>query len=68
MDKFIYKEIIYDYLFPCIGELYNYRGRFHQDNDPKHNSKLCREALADCGIEWVRIEIICLDCVFKSIK
>lgn len=60
MDRFVYRDIIYDYLFPCIGHLYDYRGRVHQDNDPKHNSKLCREALIDCRIKWVSFHSSCL--------
>ena len=30
----------------------------HQDNDPKHNSKICQAALENLDINWVNRTII----------
>jgi hypothetical protein len=53
MNSFLYKEIIDDYLFPFIGENFNYRAKLHQDNDSKHSGKLCKTSLKALRIPWV---------------
>ena len=52
MDSKIYTEIIYEFLLPHVAEkgiLY-----LHQDNDPKHTSKLCQKALENIDLIWVK--------------
>ena len=56
MDSEFYRGVIYDHLFPFIGKHFNYKAKLHQDNDAKHKSGICCEALSDFGINWV-IEI-----------
>lgn len=53
MDAKLYREILFDYLFPFIAEKYDFNIKLHQDNDPKHTSKLCRAFLSDNDILWV---------------
>lgn len=55
MDAKLYREILFDYLFPFIAEKYDFNIKLHQDNDPKHTSKLCRAVLSDNDIIWVTI-------------
>jgi hypothetical protein len=54
LDQHLYKDIINEYLFPFVAEKYNYKVTLHQDNDPKHNSKLCKETLVNNNIKWVK--------------
>jgi transposase len=55
MDAVLYKEILLDYLFPFIGGNYGFhRAILHQDNDPKHTSKLCKGVLNRYGINWIK--------------
>ena len=49
----MYKKIIEDVMFPFVAEKYNYEIQLHQDNDSKHNSKLCNASLKNLGINWV---------------
>lgn len=48
-----YKIIIMNKLVPFFA---NYPGQLKliQDNDPKHNSIMCRDTLIDHQITWVR--------------
>lgn len=43
MDQEIYRDIIYEYLFPFMAEKHNYLAVLHQDNDPKHTSRMCKQ-------------------------
>ena len=54
MDSEFYQEVIKDYLFPFIGEKFNYKAKLHQDNDTKHKSRICTEVLQDLDIDWVK--------------
>ena len=49
----MYREIIQKQLFPFVAKKFNYRSILHQDNDAKHSSKICTEALKDLNIQWV---------------
>jgi hypothetical protein len=53
MNSEFYREIINDYLFPFVGKKLNYRANLHQDNDTKHKSKICIDALNKYNINWV---------------
>jgi hypothetical protein len=53
MNKEGYKAIILDKLVPFFAN--NPRLKLIQDNDPKHNSNLCKEALREHQITWVNI-------------
>ena len=53
MDAQIYRDIISFYLFPFMGEKYDFMCTLHQDNDPKHTSKLIKANLNRNGIKWV---------------
>ena len=51
MDKFLYRDIILR-IFIHLWQLNM------KDNDPKHLSKVCTDALAENGIKWVKIFFI----------
>lgn len=53
MDSELYKQIIEDYMFSFIASKYNYTAVIHQDNDTKHSSLICRDALNNLGLIWV---------------
>jgi hypothetical protein len=53
MDSEFYREIINEHLFLFIGKKFNYQAKLHQDNDTKHKSKICSDALKDLSINWV---------------
>lgn len=53
MNSQIYKSIIYEFLVPYWANNCRIISRLHQDNDPKHSSKICLEALEMFGINWV---------------
>ena len=40
-------------MFPFVSKHFNDDVKLHQDNDPKHNSTLCRIALEELDIKWV---------------
>lgn len=40
-------------MHPFLSVNYPNSGRLHQDNDAKHNSKLCKKAMYELGINWV---------------
>ncbi|CAF0953586.1 unnamed protein product [Brachionus calyciflorus] len=54
MDSELYREILADYLIPFGALKFNSSFILHQDNDPKHNSKICRDFLKKNGINWVK--------------
>lgn len=55
MNAQIYEEIIATFLIPYMAEHFNIRnGILHQDNDPKHTSLVCTEALTRAGIKWIK--------------
>jgi hypothetical protein len=49
----MYKDIITDVMFPFVADKFNYSVNLHQDNDRKHSSKICTNALNNLGINWV---------------
>ena len=53
MDEQLYEELIYEYLFPMMAHLYEFNCVVHQDNDPTHNSKLCRDVFKKNNIKRV---------------
>ena len=53
MDEQLYEELIYEYLFPMMAHLYEVICVVHQDNDPTHNSKLCRDVFKKNNIKRV---------------
>ena len=53
MNSEFYREIINDYLFPFVGKKFNYEANLHHDNDTKHKSKICIDALKNYNINWV---------------
>ena len=55
MDSNLYKEIIEDIFVPFAAEKYDFNCNIHQDNDPKHSSRLCSDALKFHNINWVKI-------------
>ena len=54
MDYLMYREIINTHLFPFVAENFNYNAKQHQDNDRKHSSRICTEALKNVNIDWVK--------------
>ena len=53
MDAKLYREILGDYLFPFMAAKFNFDCVLHQDNDPKHTSRLIRTFLDVNEINWV---------------
>ena len=53
MNAELYREILHEFLFPFIAEKYDFKIKLHQDNDPKHTSKICKAVITDNDIEWV---------------
>ena len=59
MNSEFYQEIIdflflkFFYLFSFVGKKFNYEAILHQDNDTKHKSKICINALKHYNINWV---------------
>ena len=57
MDSDLYNSIICEYLIPFAVSVYGIRNFYlHQDNDPKHSSKLCSELLRKNSICWVKLK------------
>ncbi|CAF1083718.1 unnamed protein product [Brachionus calyciflorus] len=54
MDSQMYTEILGDFLFPFGARMYDFHFNLHQDNDPKHNSLLCRNFLDLNGVSWIK--------------
>ena len=63
MDAGMYNQILLRYLCP-FGSYKYVKYVLHQDNDPKHTSKLCKEFISDNNINWKKYfnEIICIYC------
>ena len=55
MDSKLYKNIIESIFVPFVAGNYQYQRFIHQDNDPKHSSRLCKETLENFNITWVII-------------
>jgi hypothetical protein len=55
MDQYLYQEILLRYLYPWILRVYEGRCYVHQDNDPKHRSRLCMTTCFRYGINIVKI-------------
>jgi len=53
MNAEMYRQIIEEHIFPFCAHHYNYGANLHQDNDSKHISRLCQNALKDLNINWV---------------
>lgn len=55
MDAELYSEILCNNLIPDIATVFNRISDviIHQDNDPKHSSRICKRVLKDNGIFWV---------------
>jgi len=51
----MYAEIIRSVIFPFSIEKYGSKMSLHQDNDPKHSSKLCVRTMDAYKISWVSI-------------
>ena len=54
LDSQMYKQIIEEILAPFKAENYCLHMQLHQDNDRKHTSALCKEALELFGINWLK--------------
>ena len=54
MDRFLYVDILKKTLLPFVEHQFSDGHRFMADNDPKHNSIVAREFLAENGIYWWR--------------
>jgi transposase len=50
----MYQEIINDHLFPFVANKFQYKAKLHQDNDSKHTSAICRNALENLKIRWIK--------------
>jgi hypothetical protein len=53
MNSVLYKEIIERVIFPFSIEKFNGQMNLHQDNDPKHTSKLCIQTMEAFRVNWV---------------
>ena len=53
MDSQIYKQVILEFFVPFIAANYDFSCKLHQDNDSKHTSAICSQALIDKNINWV---------------
>ena len=53
LNKELYKVIIEEYLFPYTVDNFDDNHFIHQDNDPKHSSKLCKTCFEDLNLNWV---------------
>lgn len=55
----MYADILNTTLIPFMGKNFKYKKfNLHQDNDPKHKSKLCQNTLKNLGIKWVSVNSI----------
>jgi transposase len=52
LDSTLYSSIINEHLYPFVTNSFNGQCVLHQDNDPKHSSKLCINAFKDAKITW----------------
>ena len=70
MDSELYREIFYEFLPSYIGENEGIT-ILHQDNDSKHCSLICRNAVRGIGLKWVNKKyfttfIFCFLLTFKN--
>ena len=55
MDAVLYQEILETFLFPYCQQHFKLSDIvLHQDNDPKHTSRLCIDTLKSLGIKWIK--------------
>jgi hypothetical protein len=54
MDGKFYSKILFHNFFRFFCANRNIR-KLHQDNDPKHKSKVCMKTLSDLNIKWANI-------------
>jgi hypothetical protein len=54
MNAKLYKEILGDFLIPFMASKYDFNCILHQDGDPKHTSKMCKDYLDRNQINWVK--------------
>jgi hypothetical protein len=54
MTSELYQEIVLESFFPFMAAAYNFECTLHQDNDPKHKSKLLRDLFSENEIDWVK--------------
>ena len=54
MDVPRYKQLLEAGLLPFIEKCYPDGHRLHQDNDPKHSSKLIENCFTEKGVVWLR--------------
>jgi hypothetical protein len=64
MDSEYYKQIIENVMMPSKS-LHFDQMYLHQDDDPKHTSKLCVEALNNVKIKWVN-NLLNIVIIFES--
>jgi hypothetical protein len=55
MNSKVYKNIINNHLAPYCNEKFKRKTKLHQDNDSKHASKICTQALRNVNIKWVTL-------------
>jgi hypothetical protein len=53
MDANVFVEIASNYLIPKANEMYGRNWFLHQDNDPKHTSRLVVNFLQYNNVRWV---------------
>jgi hypothetical protein len=53
MNKHVYQDIIHHHLAPFAEKKFNFKAKLHQDNDSKHTSVLCTNALRNLKTKWV---------------
>ena len=53
MNKHVYQDIIHHHLAPFAEKKFNFKAKLHQDNDSKHTSILCTNALRNLKTKWV---------------
>jgi len=59
MNCVLYLEILADFLLPFMAKNFNViDGVTHQDNDPKHTSRLYTNFLENSGINCIKPQLI----------
>ena len=56
MTSELYQEIFLDSFIPFMAGAYNFDCTLHQDNDPKHKSKLLRNLYEENDVDWVSLK------------
>ncbi|RNA07248.1 Transposable element Tcb1 transposase [Brachionus plicatilis] len=54
LDSILYREILAQYLSPFGAINYDFWFKLHQDNDPKHRSKIYTNFLEKNNVYWVK--------------